>query len=259
MRRGFVVLSALLLAGCSSTAPATPSGSSSSGAPPVTGTVTVLAASSLTEVFNSLGKEFEAAHPGTKVTFSYGASSTLAQQIVAGAPADVFAAASPATMATVTKAGLNDGQPKVFARNTLVIAVAPGNPKGITGLADLAKPGTKVALCAPEVPCGAAAKTALSAAKATVQPVTLAPDVKSALSTVELGEADAALVYKTDVKSAGGKVTGVDFPESAQAVNDYPIVALAHAPNGSGAAAFVDFVLGDHGQKALSDGGFQSP
>jgi molybdate transport system substrate-binding protein len=141
----------------------------------------------------------------------------------------------------------------------LVIAVAPGNPKGITGLADLARPGTKVALCAPEVPCGAAAKTALTAAKVTVTPVTQAQDVKSALSTVELGEADAALVYRTDVKSAGGKVAGVDFPESAQAVNDYPIVALAHAPNASGGSAFVTFVLGDQGRRALADKGFQSP
>ena len=253
MRHGFVLLCALLLAGCSAPAPA---GSSPAGG---AGTVTVLAASSLTEVFNALGKQFEAAHPGTTVTFSYGGSSTLAQQIVAGAPADVFAAASPATMATVTKAGLGDGAPKMFARNTLVIAVAPGNPKDITGLADLARPGTKVALCAPEVPCGAATKTALAAAKVTVAPVTLAPDVKSALSTVELGEADAALVYRTDVKSAGGKVTGVDFPESARAVNDYPIVALTHAPNASGAAGFVSFVLGDQGRQALSDKGFQRP
>ena len=250
MRLLAAVTAALLVGGCA--APA-----AQPAAPPKS--LTVLAASSLTEVFALLGKDFETSYPGTKVTFSYGGSSTLAQQIVNGAPADVFAAASPATMATVTKAGLGSGAPKVFARNTLVIAVAPGNPKGITGLADLAKPGTKVALCAPEVPCGAAARTALGAANVSVQPVTLAPDVKAGLSTVELGEADAALVYRTDVKSAGGKVDGVDFPESAKAVNDYPVVALAHAPNPSGATAFVSFILSDQGRKALTAAGFQTP
>ena len=250
MRLLAAVLAALLMAGCASTA-AQPAARPKN--------LTVLAASSLTEVFALLGRDFETGHPGTKVTFSYGGSSTLAQQIVNGAPADVFAAASPATMATVTKAGLGSGAPKTFARNTLVIAVESGNPKGITSLADLAKPGTKVALCAPEVPCGAAARTALGAANVSVQPVTLAPDVKAALSTVELGEADAALVYRTDVKSAGGKVDGVDFPESAKAVNDYPIVALTHAPNPSGATAFVSFVLSDQGRKALTAAGFQTP
>jgi len=160
-----VLALALGVAGCGSgnggSGGAAPSGSAS--ADNVTGTVTVLAASSLTEVFNSLGKTFEGAHPGVKVTFSYGGSSTLAQQIVNGAPADVFAAASPATMKTVTDAGLVAGTPSVFVRNQLVIAVPPDNPKHIAALADLAKPGLKVALCAEAVPCGAAAKTALAA------------------------------------------------------------------------------------------------
>jgi molybdate transport system substrate-binding protein len=252
MRRlALVVCAALALAGCGST-PSSPAASAPSA------TVTVLAASSLTEVFTALGKQFEATHPGTKVTFSYGGSSTLAQQIVNGAPADVFAAASSATMTTVTKAGLGNGPAKVFARNQLVIAVPPGNPKGITALADLAKPGTKVALCAPEVPCGAAAKKALDVAKVSVTPVTLAQDVKAALSTVELGEADAALVYRTDARRAGAKVSAVEFAESAKAINDYPIVVLAHAPNPTGASAFVSFILSDPARKALTEAGFQA-
>jgi molybdate transport system substrate-binding protein len=193
------------------------------------------------------------------VTFSYGGSSTLAQQIVGGAPADVFAAASPATMKTVTDAGLASGTPAVFVRNQLVIAVPAGNPKGITSLADLTKPGIKVALCADAVPCGAAAKTALAAANVKLTPVTLEQDVKAALSKVELGEVDAALVYRTDAKSAGAKVTGVEFPESAKAINDYPIVALKDAPNGKGATAFVAFIESATALDALTQAGFQKP
>jgi molybdate transport system substrate-binding protein len=221
--------------------------------------VTVLAAASLTEVFNGLGKTFEAAHPGAKVTFSYGGSSTLAQQIVNGAPADVFASASPATMKTVTDANLAAGTPSVFVRNQLVIAVAPDNPRHIAALADLAKPGVKVALCADAVPCGAAARTALAAGGVSVTPVTLESDVKAALSKVELGEVDAALVYRTDAKVDAGKVTGIEFPESAKAINDYPIVALKGAANPTGAAAFVAFVKSAPAQTALTRAGFQSP
>jgi molybdate transport system substrate-binding protein len=251
MRRLAAVALALTLgvAGCSS----------SGKAKGVTGTVTVLAAASLTEVFNQLGKEFEKDHPGTKVTLSYGGSSTLAQQIVGGAPADVFAAASPATMKTVTDAGLASGTPTVFVRNQLVIAVATGNPKGITSLADLTKPGVKVALCADAVPCGAAAKTALAAANVKLTPVTLEQDVKAALSKVELGEVDAALVYRTDAKSAGGKVTGIEFPESAKAINDYPIAALKDAPNPAGATAFVAFIRSAPALDELTRAGFQQP
>jgi molybdate transport system substrate-binding protein len=221
--------------------------------------VTVLAASSLTEVFNQLGKTFQTQHPKAKVTFSYGGSSTLAQQIVGGAPADVFAAASPATMKTVTDANLADGTPAVFVRNQLVIAVPPDNPKHIAGLADLVKPGVKVALCANAVPCGAAAKTALAAAGVNLTPVTLEQDVKAALSKVELGEVDAALVYRTDAKADNGKVTGIEFPESAKAINNYPIVALKGAPNPTGAAAFVAFIESSQAQAVLTQAGFQTP
>lgn len=224
-----------------------------------TGTLTVLAAASLTEAFTRLGTEFEAAHPGTRVTFSFGGSSRLAQQITAGAPADVFAAASPATMRVVTDREPGSGRPITFARNQLVIAVPAGNPERLTGLADLTRPGLKVALCAPQVPCGAAARTALDAAGIAVAPVTLDQDVRAALSRVKLGEVDAALVYGTDVRSAVGEVDPVEFPESAGAVNDYPILALPGAPNPAGAAAFVAYLLSPAGRTALADAGFQTP
>jgi molybdate transport system substrate-binding protein len=228
------------------------------GAPPgPAGPVTVLAAASLTESFTTIGKRFEAANPGTSVTFSFAGSSQLARQIAAGAPADVFAAASPATMRTVMDAGDNAGEPVVFVRNQLVIAVPRGNPARVASLADLARPGLKLALCAEQVPCGAAARTVL--AGRAVTPVTLEQDVKAALAKVRLGEVDAALVYRTDVRAAAGDVEGVEFPESAGAVNDYPIVALRHAPNAAGAAAFVAYVRGPAAAEVLTAAGFQPP
>jgi molybdate transport system substrate-binding protein len=220
--------------------------------------LTVLAAASLTESFTRIGKDFEAAQ-GTEVTFSFAGSSGLATQITSGAPADVFAAASPATMKTVTDAGDAAGDPATFVKNQLVIAVPKGNPKGLTSLAALAEPGVKVALCAAEVPCGSAAKKALSAATVTITPVTLEQDVKSALSKVKLGEVDAALVYRTDAKAAASDVDGVEFPESAGAINDYPIVALKNAKNAAGAAAFVTYVQSEPAQKVLADAGFLKP
>jgi molybdate transport system substrate-binding protein len=225
----------------------------------VNGTVTVFAAASLTGSFQQIGKDFEAANPGVKVTFNFAGSSALATQINQGAPADVFASAAPTNMKTVTDAGNADGVPATFVKNQLVIAVPKGNPKGIAGLADLTKPGVKVALCAEQVPCGAAAKKALTAANVTITPVTQEQDVKAALSKVTLGEVDAALVYRTDVKAAADKVDGVEFPESADAINEYPIVVLKNAPNKAGAAAFVAYVRSDKGMGVLTDAGFQSP
>lgn len=225
----------------------------------VTGTVTVFAAASLTEAFTRIGRDFEAANPGTRVRFSFAGSSALAMQIDQGAPADVFASAAPTNMKTVIDAGSADGTPTTFARNQLVIAVPKGNPKGVTGLADLTKPGVKVALCAQQVPCGAAARTALDAAGVRLTPVTLEPDVKGALSKVKLGEVDAALVYRTDARSAASDVDGVEFPESSGAVNDYPIVVLRDAPNKATARAFVAHVLSDNGRAVLAQAGFQAP
>jgi molybdate transport system substrate-binding protein len=219
----------------------------------------VLAAASLTGTFNQLGQMFQTAHPGTTVKFSYGGSDTLAAQITQGAPADVFAAASPATMKTVTDAGDANGTPQNFVKNQLVIAVPPGNPKKITSLKDLTDPKLKVVLCAPTVPCGAAATKAEKAAGLTVKPVSEAQDVKAALTPVELGEADAALVYRTDAKAAAGKVDAVEFPESAGAINEYPIVALKDAPNPSGARAWVTYIESPEALSVLTAAGFQAP
>lgn len=223
------------------------------------GTVTVLAAASLTESFTEIGAAFESAHPGVRVSFSFGGSSTLATQIVQGAPADVFAAASAATMRTVTAAGAADGDAVTFASNQLVIAVATGNPAGITGLADLTAPGLKVALCAEQVPCGAAAKQALAAASVRLTPVTLEQDVRAALAKVKLGEVDAALVYRTDAQAAASDLDAVEFAESGQAVNDYPIVVVKDAPNRAMAQAFVDHVRSAAGRAVLTRAGFQVP
>jgi len=244
---------------CGSTTTTSQAPASSAASAAVTGKLTVLAAASLTETFNQIGKDFEAANPGVTVTFSYAGSSALAQQITSGAPADVFASASPATLKTVTDAGDAAGTAVVFVKNQLVIAVGKGNPKGIKTLADLTKPGLKVALCAAQVPCGAAAQKALTAAGVKLTPVTLEQDVKAALSKVKLGEVDAALVYRTDAKVATSGVDGIEFPESAQAINDYPIVALKNAPNPSTAAAFVAFVQTGPETKVLTDAGFQQP
>lgn len=228
----------------------------SSGAA-ISGTVTVLAAASLKASFDALAAQFEKAHPGATVKVSYDGSTTLATQITGGAPADVFASADQKNMATV--AGLAIGTPTLFASNTLQIAVAPGNPKKITSLADLAKSGVLTVLCAPVVPCGRAAHTALDAAKVTVKPASEEQNVTVVLTKVQTGDADAGLVYRTDVSSAGGKVLGVDFPEASKAVNQYPIAALKAAPNPVGAKAFVDLVLGPDGQKTLAGLGFAKP
>ncbi|MEU8329083.1 molybdate ABC transporter substrate-binding protein [Micromonospora sp. NPDC048839] len=252
LRAVVVVLVAVAVAGCGA------GGERASGGA-ADGRVTVFAAASLTESFRRIGKDFEAANPGSTVTLNVAGSSALANQINQGAPADVFASAAPANMATVTAAGNADGAPSVFARNQLVIAVPRGNPARVTGLADLSRSGVKVALCASQVPCGAAARTALDAAGVALTPVTLEQDVRGALAKVKLGEVDAALVYRTDARAASADVTGVEFPESARAVNDYPIVALKDAPNPAGAKAFVAYVRSAPAQAVLAEAGFQAP
>ena len=247
------LLAALLLAGCGGDSSAQDRGQDGEqGA----GTVTVFAAASLTEAFTEIARDLEADEPGTRVVLSFGASSALAQQIVSGAPADVFAAASPATMATVVDAG-DAEPPEVFARNTLQIAVPADAPD--VALADFADPERTIALCAPEVPCGAAAAKLFATAGLTPRPDTLEQDVKAALSKVRLGEVDAALVYRTDVLSAGDEVRGIDVPEAETAVNDYPVARLTGSPNPEGAALFVDRVLSEQGQQVLADAGFDRP
>ncbi|MFD4565738.1 molybdate ABC transporter substrate-binding protein [Streptomyces sp. NPDC058467] len=225
----------------------------------LSGTVTVFAAASLKESFTTLGKEFEKAHPGTKVTFSFGGSDTLAASITGGAPADVFAAASPKTMAIVTDKKDAVGTPSTFVRNQLEIATLPGNPDKVASLKDLTKSGLKVVLCDKTVPCGAAAQKALDAGSLKLTPVSYEQDVKSALTKVELKEADAAVVYKTDVKAAGDKVEGVEFPESAKVINAYPIALLKDAPNAAAAKAFIELVQSAEGQKVLTAAGFLQP
>ncbi|MEU1179192.1 molybdate ABC transporter substrate-binding protein [Streptomyces sp. NPDC005820] len=235
------------------------SDASASSSPKLSGTVTVFAAASLKESFTSLGQEFEKAHPGTKVTFNFGGSDTLAASITGGAPADVFASASPKTMAIVTDAKDNATEPVTFVRNQLEIATLPGNPDKVSSLKDLTKSGLKVVLCDKEVPCGAAAQKALEASSLKLTPVSYEQDVKAALTKVELKEADAAVVYKTDVHAAGDKVEGVEFPESADAINDYPIALLKDAPNAEAAKAFIALVRSADGQKVLTEAGFLQP
>ncbi|MEU5879832.1 molybdate ABC transporter substrate-binding protein [Spirillospora sp. NPDC047279] len=236
----------LLVAGCGDTGDGDTAGKGSGS------TLTVFAAASLTESFTALGKTFETSHQGVKVRFNFGGSSTLAQQIRQGAPADVFAAASPATMKQVSATS------QVFTRNRLVIAVPPGNPGKVARLSDLSDRKLKVVLCAEQVPCGAAATRALGAAGVKVEPASQEQDVKAVLTKVQLGEADAGLVYRTDAKAAAGRVTGIEFPESAQAINEYPIVALPTAPRPAPAKEFVQLVLSAQGQAALSRAGFES-
>jgi molybdate transport system substrate-binding protein len=225
----------------------------------LSGTVTVFAAASLQESFTALGEEFEKEHPGTKVTFNFGGSDTLAASITGGAPADVFAAASARTMAAVTDQEDTVGTPTTFVRNQLEIATLPGNPDDISSLQDLTEPGLKVVLCDRTVPCGAAAQSALEAAGLELTPVSYEQDVKGALTKVELKEADAAVVYRTDVRAAGDKVEGVDFPESAKVVNDYPIALLKNARNPDTAKAFIALVKSSEGRRVLTEAGFLEP
>jgi molybdenum ABC transporter molybdate-binding protein len=225
----------------------------------VTGTVTVLAAASLTQAFEQLGEQLTADNPGLDVVFSFGPSSGLVEQVLAGAPADVLATADTRTMDEAVAGGAVDGEPEVFARNTLTLAVPAGNPGVVTGLADLARPELRIALCEPEVPCGAASERLLMAAGITAAPDTLTTDVKEATSLVSLGEADAALIYRTDAAAEGDGVETIEVPEADEVVNDYPVAILVDAPNPDGAQVVVDAITGEPGQATLADAGFLEP
>ncbi|WP_296605252.1 molybdate ABC transporter substrate-binding protein [Nocardioides sp.] len=222
-------------------------------------TLTVYAAASLTSTFEQLADEFEQEHPGTEVQLSFGGSSDLVTQIKEGAHADVFASADLATMQKLTDDDLADGDPQDFATNTLEIAVPPGNPAGITGLADLATPGVNLVVCAPEVPCGAATRAVADAAGVALSPVSEEQSVTDVLAKVTSGEADAGLVYRTDVQAAGEDVRGIELPEADSAVNTYPIVVVQGADEAALAHEFVDLVLGAAGQQVLADAGFGPP
>lgn len=220
--------------------------------------VRVLAAASLTDSFSELGEQFETDHPGTRVELNFGPSSGLAAQIDSGAPADVFASASPANMEAVVGAG-DAEDPEDFATNSMEIAVPADDPGRISGFADLAKPGVKVAVCQAQVPCGKVAAEVFDNAGLTVVPATEETDVRAVLTKVGLGEVDAGIVYVTDVLAAGDDVQGIEIPEEHNASTTYPIATLTHSEHAELAEEFVDLVLSDAGAKVLGAAGFQSP
>jgi molybdate transport system substrate-binding protein len=226
--------------------------------PAVEGTLTVFAAASLTDAFEEVGSAFEAANPGVSVELSFAGSSALREQILAGAPADVFASANTSNMAQVVEAGAAT-DPAPFVANELQIAVPAGNPAGVTGLADFANGDLLIGLCAEEVPCGQFGREALANAGVTPAVDTNEPDVRSLLTKVESGDLDAGIVYRTDVLSAGDAVEGVDIPTDQNVIATYPIAALTDARNLEAAAAFVAFVLSDEGRQLLASYGFAAP
>ncbi len=267
MQRRIIAVTALaaaavtLAASCSSSKPSPDSSAPAGGAgstPAIGGTVTVFAAASLQEAFTTLAKQFHAANPNVTVKLNFGASSALATQINQGAPADVFASASPKNMTQVVSAGGASASTN-FVKNVMEIAVPPSNPAGVATVADLAKGSVKVALCQPQVPCGATAAKVFANAKVTVKPVTLEPDVKSTLSKVELNEVDAGVVYVTDVRAAGNKVKGITIPETINAATEYPIAVLSKAANSAGGQAFMAYVLSAAGRSVLTADGFEQP
>ena len=228
--------------------------------PGVAGDGTVFAAASLTESFKRIGDDFHKAHPGAKITFNFASSSALATQIIEGSGvADVFASADEANLQKVADASLVDGSPATLARNRLEIAVAPGNPEKVTRLADLARPDLKVVLAAPQVPVGKYGSSALAKAGVTVKPVSLEGDVKAVLTKVSLGEADAGIVYQTDVRASAGKVEGVGIPDDQNVIASYPIARIKNAKNPALAEAFLDYALSDAGRKVLLEHGFLAP
>ena len=220
------------------------------------GNVTVFAAASLTAAFTELGDAFTAANPDVEVTFNFAGSSDLVAQISDGAPVDVFASADLANMSKLADAGLAAGEPATFATNTAEIVVEPGNPLGIAGVADLADSDLIVVLCAPEVPCGAYAEQVVANAGTTVTPSSYEENVKAVVTKVTLGEADAGIVYRTDVIAAGDAAQGVPIPDDINVVAEYPIALVSDAPNAAGAQAFIDFVLGPAGQGIVAAYGF---
>lgn len=252
-----------LLPGCVSDAStdssSAPTGSAAGSAGGEDVTLTVFAAASLKKTFTEIGEQFEASHPGTTVVFSFAGSSDLVTQLQQGAPADVFASADTKNMDKATGDELMDGTPVDFATNTLQIAVPPGNPGKVASLKDLTNPSLNVVICAGEVPCGSATKKVEEAAGVTLAPKSEESSVTDVLNKVQTGEADAGLVYVTDVRGAGDKVEGVAFPESSAVVNVYPIGALKAGRNLSLAQEFVAVVAGPEGREVLEAAGFGAP
>ena len=251
------LVAALALAGCGGSDAS--SGGSRGSSDKETGTLNVLAAASLTETFTSLAKDFEADHPGVTVKLAFDSSATLAEQVTQGAPADVLATADEATMQTVVDAGGTEGDPQLFATNHLQMVVPKDNPANIQQFSDLEKPGVKYVVCVDTAPCGKLAAKVLAATGIKAEPASEEVDVKAVLSKVELGEADAGLVYATDAVAGGDKVKPVDIPTSNENLNSYPIAALADAKKPELAKEWVDLVTGTQGQQALADAGFGKP
>jgi molybdate transport system substrate-binding protein len=254
---GFLLSTMLLaaLVACSSKSPS----SSPSQPSQASGSIVVFAAASLKPAFTQISRQFKTDNPGSGVDFDFGGSSELATQLTQGATADVFASADTAQMDTVTRAGLLVGNPTNFASNTLVIVTAPGNPKNIGSFGDLAKPGLSVVICQKPVPCGSATQRIEDSTRVRLNPVSEELSVTDVLNKVTTGQADAGLVYVTDAHSAGTKVTTVNFPEAAGAVNVYPIGVLKKAPKATLAQKFVALVTSDAGEKILAQSGFAKP
>jgi len=246
-----ILAALLLLAGCAKS-------SKAGGASKLSGSLTVFAAASLTEAFSDEKTALATTHPELSLTYSFAGTSALVTQLQQGAPADVFASADQKNMQVLVDAGLVDA-PKTFARNKLQIAVAPGNPRHITGLADLAKADLRVVVVAPDVPAGTYSQQALATAGVTVKPKSQELDVKSALAKVTAGEADATIVYVTDVKAAGGKADGVDIPDNQNVIAVYPIAVVKASTHHDAAEAYVDEIVSGTGQKALAGRGFLPP
>ncbi|MDI3331486.1 MAG: molybdate ABC transporter substrate-binding protein [Micrococcus sp.] len=244
--------SALALTGCAG-------GVSEAGATAGDVTLTVFAAASLADAFEEIGERFEVEHPGVEVRFNVAGSSSLAQQIRAGAPADVFASADEPTMDRAVEADAVSGSPRPFATNVLALVTPPDNPAGIASLQDAAAEGVDLVVCAPQVPCGAATATLAADAGLALAPVSEESSVTDVLGKVTSGEADAGLVYATDAAAAGDAVHAVRLERAGSAVNTYPIAALAHSEHRELAEAFVEFVLGAPGRQVLRDDGFGAP
>jgi molybdate transport system substrate-binding protein len=221
--------------------------------------VLIAAAASLTDAFAEIGDAFAVDHPDTGIRFTFAASSTLATQVLDGAPIDVFASADTVTMGRVIEADATLDSPVVFARNRLAIAVAPGNPLGITGIADLAEPDLVLVMCAQEAPCGRYGEAILTGAGIAPVPDSLEVNPRAVVTKVALGEADAGIVYATDVLAAAATVGAVTIPDGSNVVAEYPIAVTADGPNPDGARSFVEFVLSPTGRAILERHGFAAP
>ena len=258
LRLGLLVALAsapLALGACSASDDSSDASTSPSSAPVESATITVMAAASLTEPFTELAATFEAEHPGVTVDLVFDGSSTLATQLVEGAPADVFASASKTTMTEVTDAGLIT-DPDNFIGNQLTIAVPADNPAGITSLADLADPAVAVVVCAPEVPCGALALAVLDAASLDITPVSEEQNVKGVVTKLTTGDADAGFVYLSDVQAEGDTLATVALPDATVATTNYYIGVLEDSKHQDLANQFLALISSAEGQQVLHDAGF---